>query len=105
MLDVIHYYFEQDSVHSSEEHIKSQSNTRETLYRDLYGTEYKYKYREKGQSNNNYVGDLDDLPVDEEEEIKPFDPLAGPPKAFVPATEFNPEARKPFGDVLDSPLG
>lgn len=106
MLDVLHYYFEEDNRYSSEEAVKSKSKTRESLYGDMYGVPYKYKYKE---SNSNQQAaqtyDLDDWEDLPEEDIKPFDPLQGPPKAYVPPTDYNPASSKPFGNVLDAPLG
>lgn len=111
MLDVIHYVFEEDNMYSSEEQMKSKLKTREVVYRDLYNVDYKYKYKENSsQSGRAYVPtsasqDFDDLPLDEEL-IDPFKPSEKQPtKPVIPFTPFDPDDAKPFGNILDAPLG
>lgn len=112
MLDVIHFIFEEDWVTASPEMAQARSEIRTALYRDMYGTEYKYKIASKDKnvngsgrrytdraSDDTYVSDLDNL-ADE----RPFDPRMSPPKPFTPATDFNPDSALPF-EGLDAPLG
>lgn len=113
MLDVLHFLFEEDWVPASPEMVEARSEVRVALYRDMYGTEYKYKVAPKRNNVNpangrqytnramddTYVSDLDGL-ADE----KPFDPRATPPKPFTPASDFNPDSALPF-EGLDAPLG
>ena len=110
MLDVLHYMFEEENSYVSEEHAKSRSAIREAVYGKLYGIPYKYKYVEapqKGRLRSNTAMNDDYMvqPASGETDLKPFDPLAGPTKAYVPPTNFNPDAATPFGDILDAPLG
>ena len=108
MLDLLHFYFEEDNNYSSEEQMKSRSKVRENIYRDLYNTEYKYaveETRQAGTSGATANFDLGDPLEDAAGDLKPFDPLAGPPKPYIPPTKFDPDAAKPFGNILDAPLG
>jgi hypothetical protein len=104
MLDVIHFFFEEDSTNvSTAEQAEAKNSIRVSIYRTMYNMEYKYG---SDKSNNNFsnldepFGDDDDMPV-------PVDPFSksNTIKPFVPATDFNPDAAKPFGRVLDAPLG
>ena len=102
MLDVIHVIFEDDITSAtSAEQVDVKENVREVIYRDFYKTTYKYKTTKKRQnaSFDNSVGDFD------YSDITPFDPSSQAVKPFVPATDFNPDMQKPFGSVLDAPLG
>jgi hypothetical protein len=38
-------------------------------------------------------------------DVTPFDPKKAAVKPFVPATDINENSPKPFGKVLDGPLG
>lgn len=114
MLDVLHFLFEEDWVPGAPEMVEARSDVRIALYRDMYGTDYKYKVSSK-KNNVNSNGrrnmdramddtysnnDLDDLASE-----KPFDPRTTPPKPFVPATKVNPDSALPFGKGIDAPLG
>lgn len=112
MLDILHLFFEEDYTVSSEEELVSRSNIRTSLYREFYNKQYKYKYEPKktssaGPANDSYTPsatqDFDDLT--EDESMKPFDPKAEKPKAFVEPTDFNPDSAMPFGNTLEAPLG
>lgn len=105
MLDLIHYYFETDSIFISEEHMMSQSKSRESIYGSLYDREYKYKYVEKSNGRTYIEPALNDLEEEDDALPKPFDPLAGPAKPYIPPTQFDPDSTAPFGSVLDAPLG
>jgi len=111
MLDVIHYFFEDDLSFTSGEQAEAQSKLRTELYRSMYLTEYKYPISSSGGNQgfrNNAPDDFDFTPEDEASmaarEIKPFDPLKPPTKRFVPATNLDETSVKPFGSALDSPL-
>jgi len=113
MLDVLHFLMEEDFTPLSQEHAEARSALRDIVYRDMYGKKYAYPMKKAKKANqptydvpgSGYVGasatsDLDNLANE-----SPFDPRTAPPKPFVPATEFNPDARNPYEGVLDAPLG
>ncbi len=89
MLDVLHYFFEEDSKYSSIEEAESVSALRTTIYGELYGTTYKYKMKSRNNPGNS-TSEYSDP-----NELKPY----------IPPTEFNPESSNPFGSVLDAPIG
>jgi hypothetical protein len=104
MLDVIHYLFEDDLLVSTAEESDAKSEVRSVIYRQLYGTTYKYgtsssgkryNYSEDNLPRDGYVADID---------IKPFDPdkddplkKKAPTKAYTPAMEPNVDSTLPFG--------
>lgn len=90
MLDVIHFFFEEDSRFSSAEEAEAVSALRTSVYRDLYGTFYQYG-APKSKNNQVAAGSYSDF-LDET-------------KPYIPPTDFNPERANPFGDLLDSPIG
>lgn len=85
MLDVIHYFFEEDSNFVSQEHAIITERRRVRLYKNLYGVEYPYAVIERGQSESSENG----------ETVKPY----------IEPTEFDPDSANPFGSILDSPIG
>ena len=89
MLDVLHYYFEEDTNFITQEHAMYTDTRRKSLYKVFYETEYKYG-ASTGESVKTYTSDTGDEYTS---------------KSYVPPTEFNPESSLPFGDVLDAPLG
>lgn len=114
MMDVLHFYMEEDITYSSAEVAESRSNTRIGLYRELYGVDYKYPYVTKKPqapdfTSGNYASDssyaLDDMdgdqPFDPRNSFEPNKPPMKPP-AQAP-TAFNPDAANPFPG-LDAPL-
>jgi hypothetical protein len=86
MLDVIHYYFDEDMRYGSTEGAQLHSSVREQLFGSMYGYDYLY-----GLGQNR----VRDTKGEEGLEIKPY----------MPATEFNPDSANPFGGVLDVPIG
>lgn len=108
MLNVMHYYFEDDHNMANSEEAEAKSSIRTSIYRMLYNTEYKYKYKSKhSTSGYNYSTEtangepvLDGF-VGQDVEDKPD---KGPTKPFVPTTDFNPDSSLPFGKTLDPPL-
>lgn len=86
MLDVIHYFFDEDMRYGSLEGAQLHSKVREQIFGVLYGTTYQY-----GIGQNRTIG-----PDGEEDfAVKPY----------IPPTEFNPSSADPFGGVLDAPIG
>jgi len=102
MLDVVHYLFEDDNHYVSEESAKSRSGIRVAIYSSMYGTTYLYPFNDSKIANSRaYVDDAElgasDLP-------EPFNPAKEQPtKAFVPTSDFDPEAQTPFSG-LDGPM-
>ena len=87
MLDVIHYFFEEDSRYASAEEAESLSQTRTTLYAVLYGTTYKYPIKINKTDASGISGS------------------ASGTKPYIPPTQVDVDSPLPFGDALDSPLG
>jgi hypothetical protein len=102
LVDVLHYYFEEDANVSSGEQAEARDAMRTTIYRDLYGKTYRYG---SSKSQTTDFSDLDD-PMGGDMPM-PMDPMQKTfsSKPFVPATDFEEGAYKPFGNVLDAPLG
>jgi len=107
MVDVLHYFFEEDMFYSSAEQAEARDETRKKMYSQMYGMTYKYagtKSRKPGSTT--YGGEVydfsDDVPVTED--IKPFNPKKNPTKSFIPPTQMDPDSSRPFGIDLDAPL-
>lgn len=101
MLDVMHVIIEDDLTSSQTgENSEVKNKMRTILYREFYDRKYKF---------STGTIDFDDMepPLGEhvEDEIKPFDPKQQATKPFVPATNFDANAPKPFGKILDAPIG
>lgn len=106
MLDVVHYFFEEDSTFVSQEHLETREGVRNKIYAEMYERPYKY-FRGKGASSGgSYSGGISgsDSLDDSFEDLSPVDPLKPPTKGYVPPTDFDPERPNPFGGVLDAPL-
>ena len=103
MLDVIHYFFEEDMSPSSAEEAEARSQMRTVIYRNMYHKAYKFTFKSSGKSYN-YSDNK--MPNDGfyGEDLAPFDPDNQTTKPFVPATEFDPDSPLPFGLDLDAPL-
>lgn len=100
MLDVLHYFFEEDFAYSSAEEAEARSNLRKELYL-LYGKTYSYIINSSGNDGGRkYVSPEADFDLDLPTEFSPKER-----KPYVPATDFNPESTMPFGSLLDAPLG
>lgn len=109
LLDALHYMFEDDLAPSSGEQQEARERNREKIYTELYGEErYAWATQKDGERRTGGTPSgvprvttasgqqvLDGMPDDPEFEHK----------AYIPPTEFDPAAGKPFGDVLDAPLG
>lgn len=109
MVDVLHFFFEDDMNYASAEHADAKDRSREIIYQDFYGHRYAYSNTQARANSSysaggqNFTKDFDSSP-EEEEKIEAFDPMKKPPKPFVPATTVNAASPKPFGSVLDEPL-
>ena len=102
MIDVLHFYFEEDLMADSKEEIESKNRIRSLIYREMYFKAYKYGNTSPGESYN-YSTASDGFIGDEDDKIE--DPLKPPTKPFTPTTDFNPESSNPFGRIVDPPLG
>lgn len=112
MLDVIHYFFEDDINMSSGEQAEARDKTRTMLYREFYKRPYAHATGVSAQQKrtttagaNSYEFDTSDDDDEIDEPINPFSPSKRDTKPYVPPTNFNANAAKPFGEVLDAPLG
>jgi hypothetical protein len=99
MLDVLHYFFEDDLNYASAEQAEARDRTRINLYESLYNSSYKYTAT-RAERNFNEVKDFD---APQEKMPEPFSP-ASKPKPYVAPTNFDPNAAKPFGSLLDAPF-
>lgn len=111
MLDVIHYFFDQDNNYQTAEQAEAQSMIRRSVFKEWYGKEYKYGVPEKKNDfgEQSFVAtDFDETTPDTD--VTPVDPFKkargeGQIKTFIPATDFDASSSKPFGSTLDAPLG
>jgi hypothetical protein len=106
MLDVIHFFFEQDMDVTTAEQQEAKSQTRTSLYQDMYGRTYKYGYKKKNSNSSGSVNPDDYETEDGPDmaDIKPFETKKAPTKAYVPVADFDPTAQNPFGNGLDGPM-
>lgn len=102
MLDVLHYFFEEDMTYASGEAAEAKSKMRTRVYQTLYSKKYNYGY-ESAEDKNKRIFEEALAEPDVVEDIKPFNPKKQPTKGFIPPTQFNPNSENPFGD-LDAPL-
>ena len=103
MLDVIHYFFEDDLNYSTAEQAEARDKTRDSIYAELYNSTYKYS---RQNSSGTYVPSSEneeDADALEEKMPEPFNP-AQKTKAYVSPTKLDENAVKPFGIVLDAPM-
>jgi hypothetical protein len=100
MLDVIHVLFEEDYTSAvSGEQVDAKNKIRKIMYKEFYDKTYMH-----GGSSNDYSEEPLGAQVDYSD-VTPFDPKKAAVKPFVPATDINENSPKPFGKVLDGPLG
>lgn len=103
MLDVLHYFFEEDLYYSSAEQAEGRDRARSHIYQDFYNKAYPYASSGgQGVSRSSNVE-----MIAEDEEIVPFDPMQNtkPLKPYVPPTPVNASSPLPFGKALEGPLG
>lgn len=82
MLDVVHYFLDEDLRYTTMEELKIHGHVRKTIFKNFYDMDYAYSMADES-------GDSD-FP----ETTKPY----------IPPTEVNPDSYTPFGSVLDAPL-
>jgi hypothetical protein len=106
MLDVLHYFLEEDFRYSGEYEPIYKDNFRKNIYDSLYGSEYKYL------SQDEISPDFDDIstlgapeePSEPEEIIEPFNPRQASVKPYIEPTPVF-DGMLPFGGILDEPMG
>lgn len=105
MLDVLHYFFEEDYFYVNDEQAEYRPKFRQQMYKSMYGIDYVYVSADTGDSSGS--DSLDPEEIEEPEElINPFSPRAKKEtKAFLEPTLPLENSQKPFGDILDMPLG
>jgi hypothetical protein len=119
IMDVLHFLFEEDFTAVAEDHARSRSAIRDTLYSELYGVKYTFKMKDpaKGKyaptamqqyaSNNEYdsLDDVDPFNPRKHEAFSPRDPSqqTGESKAKFIDSASVPLAQQSF-DGLDAPL-
>jgi hypothetical protein len=77
MMDVLHFLFEEDFTAVAEDHARSRSAIRDTLYSELYGVTYTFKmkdpsrgkYAPTAMQDFKYPNEFESL-----DDVKPFDP-------------------------------
>lgn len=91
MLDLIHYYFEDDMIPRWEQDSESKSKVRSVLYRSMYDREYKYA----SEPSDGRHADFDsDYPPE-------YDgPMELPVKPYFPPTDEN-----DLQSILGAPMG
>jgi hypothetical protein len=107
MLDVLHYLMEEEMIRQHRQETDIPGAVRDYIYRELYDIKYPYYTPVGGRrysADGNNIEALED-PLDGVAPFNPKDGGATPVKAYTPPTEIDPTAQKPFGALLDSPLG
>lgn len=109
MLDVLHFYFEEDQVTATQEMRYQRSDVRENMYKLLYGVDYAYKLEKpkENQGTPNFLEEEGDLSYDDEaddSDIKPFSPKNKGVKPFIPPSQPTGDGAQPFGSFVDAPL-
>ena len=114
MLDVLHYFLEEDLQSTTKEEAISKSENRERIYKQFYNTDYKYAHKKieefetSTQQYSTSPTQIDGYDIDasaqELSSMRAFSPKDNPAKPFVPATDFDGTAEQPFGALLDAPL-
>jgi hypothetical protein len=99
MLDVIHYFYEDDLNYTSVEQAQMAEARRITVFKQLYNEDYKYaSAATSSKTSGAFAGQYDfDDPV-------PFDPTNAPTKPYFPPTDMDADSMDPFGGILDAPI-
>jgi hypothetical protein len=108
MLDVIHYFFEEDYRYTSTDQADFKDNFRDVIYKNLYNVEYTYKTKNSQDQDAQYK-DFDEQPQDsensvEEEPLEPFSPRKKQIKNFIEPSLPTEHSTRPFGLILDEPI-
>ena len=103
MLDVVHYYFEQDHRYASFEEASFKDQFRSSIFKNLYNSDYAFGL--SNDSTPDYNSEIDSPLSEKPEVIEPFNPRAKSVKGFIEPTNFDESSTKPFGSILDGPIG
>jgi len=87
MLDVIHFFFENDHRFTSAEEAKSVDSVRSSLYETIYKRKYKYKASGVNSATNSGA-------AYDSNQVKPY----------MPPTEFDADTGLQFGNIVEAPL-
>lgn len=112
MLDVLHYFLEQDLVEADSMQHPTKNAHRSRIYREFYGVTYKYDHQSEDYEEttaSGYVGSPTQIDPDfdvssELNSVRAFNPRENPAKPYVPPTEFDGASAAPFGNLLDAPM-
>jgi len=88
MLDVLHFFFEEDSRYHTGDEAKGVEALRVALYETMYKTTYKYR---TGNNSRN-------------PSAQGFASDSFKTKSYIPPTDFDPDSSNPFGAALEAPL-
>ena len=108
LLDALHYMFEDDLAPSTGEQQEARMKNRERIYTQMYGRpSYEWAVEsadpEGSSASTSYGQDRDAsgraLPS------LPDAPTELKHKEYIPPTPVDARKAKPFGDILDAPLG
>lgn len=114
MLDVIHFFMEEDLVRfESGEQMEAASKTRSAIYKQFYQRTYVYGITSSSSSSRHSSGSgtyadgsLIGLPENDFLDLEPFNPeVKKAKKPYIQPTKFNPDSALPFGKDIDAPLG
>lgn len=104
MVDIIHYFYEEDINYYTVEQGQMAEARRITIYRQFYDKEYGYASSSAAASGSNTASGPSQYDFDGND-LAPFDPTNAPVKPYVPPTEMDAGSYStPFGDVLDAPV-
>ena len=112
MLDVLHFLFEEDFTSPSEEHARSRSSLRDTIFNDLYGVRYSFRLSDAKNAPRSASNEFDyseyENSLDSVEPVNPrrddaFTPAPGKTKAKFVDADSVPLVPQSF-EGLDAPL-
>ena len=108
MIDVLHYFFEVEHMGKTQQDLNAMNALRDAIYEHLYGGEYARIFNSVRDRLNDYSnisdGEFGAEPAEPSEKIEPFNPRKKT-KGFIPPTPVSENPNKPFGDILDAPIG
>jgi hypothetical protein len=108
MLDVVHYFFESDAVGEKEEQ-DAKRKLRGVLYNQLYDRPYTWGADETGGTHEFGTQETASGEMFSSSQLLTRDTVDGAPglthKPYIPPTPMDASSPKPFGNLLDEPLG